>query len=119
MRLMVLSPMFAFAVASPSRSDDIMAGYCGNTAIATGGLAETHTTYDKDHGFVVRVPAPGAAYNGTWQVKASSLCRGFQSPPPGAANSLCTPIEPHKVADTSTISFGNQVRAVTLVQGIQ
>ncbi|MGD0193070.1 MAG: hypothetical protein ABSD74_20225 [Rhizomicrobium sp.] len=96
-----------------------MAGYYGNTTIAKGGVADTHTAYSPDHTFVMRVPAFGNEFKGTWQVNASSLCRTFQSPPPGVTNPLCTPIEAHKIGDTWTVTMGGQTRTVTLVQGVQ
>lgn len=106
-------------VASAWAADDVMAGFYGNTTVATGGQAETHTAYAADHSFVMKVPSYGVVFKGTWAVKDGQLCRTFNSPPPGIANPLCTPIEAHKVGDTWKIGTGSETRTVTLVQGVQ
>lgn len=95
--------------------DDVMAGFYGNTTVATGGQAETHTIYTADHNFIMKVPAFGIEFKGTWAVNGTQLCRTFESPPPGVTNPLCTPIEAHKVGDTWTVG----ARKVTLVKGVQ
>ena len=100
-------------------ADDVMEGYYGNTAIVTGGMAETHTVYSADHTFVTKAPAFGLQFKGTWQVNEGTLCRTFETPPPGTSNPLCTPIEAHKVGDTWTVKNGDDTRTITLVQGIQ
>lgn len=99
--------------------DDVMVGYYGNTAITTGGRAETHSVYSPDHTFVMKVPSFGLEFKGTWAVNGATLCRTFDSPPPGATNPLCTPIAAHKIGDTWTVTSGDQTRTVTLVQGVQ
>ncbi len=96
-----------------------MAGYYGNTTIATGGMAETHTIYSADHTFVMKVPTFGLEFKGTWSIAGGLLCRTFESPPPGVTNPLCTPIEAHKVGDTWTVTTGSETRTVTLVKGVQ
>jgi len=103
-----------FAV-SAWAADDVMTGFYGNTAVATGGAAETHWNYSADHSFVMKVPAFGVEFKGTWAVKDTQLCRTFDSPPPGVANPLCTPIEAHKVGDTWKAGD----RTVTLAKGVQ
>jgi hypothetical protein len=106
-------------VASAWAEDDVMAGFYGNTAISTGGTAEAHWNYAADHNFIMKVPSYGVVFKGTWAVKDGQLCRTFDSPPPGIANPLCTPIEAHKVGDTWKIGTGSETRTVTLVQGVQ
>lgn len=96
-----------------------MAGYYGNTTISTGGMAETHSIYNPDHTFVMKVPTFGLEFKGTWAITGGMLCRTFESPPPGVTNPLCTAIEPHKVGDTWTVTTGSETRTVTLVQGVQ
>ena len=96
-----------------------MMGYYGNTTVATGGMAETHTVYNSDHTFVMKVPSFGLAFKGTWAVSGAMVCRTFEAPPPGVTNPLCTPIEPHKVGDTWTVTNGNDTRTITLVKGVQ
>lgn len=112
----VLSLGFAI---SASAGDDVMAGFYGNTVVGTGGMAETHTVYSADHNFVMKAPAFGAEYKGTWALNGANLCRTFESPPPGVTNPLCTPIEAHKVGDTWTVTAGGNTRTVTLVKGVQ
>jgi hypothetical protein len=98
---------------------DVMAGYYGNTAVVTGGRAETHWVYNADHTFVMKVPAFGVSFKGTWAVNAATLCRTFAAPPPGMDNPFCTSIEAHKVGDTWTTTVGTESRTISLVQGIQ
>ena len=106
-------------VASAWAADDVMSGFYGNTAVATGGQAETHSLYNPDHSFVMKVPMYGMEFKGTWAVNGSELCRTFDAPPPGVTNPLCTPIEAHKVGDSWTITQGEKSRTVTLVKGVQ
>ena len=120
MRSMVLGvACSAWFAVSAWAADDVMAGFYGNTAVATGGVAETHTSYTADHNFIMKVPSYGVEFKGSWAVNGSQLCRTFASPPPGIANPLCTPIEAHKVGDTWKIGTGSETRTVTLVQGVQ
>jgi hypothetical protein len=119
MRGILIAVTALIVTTGASFADDVMTGFYGNTAIATGGMTDTHTVYSPDHTFVLKVPAMGSEYKGTWQVSGGNLCRTYQSPPPGVTNPLCTPIEPHKVGDTWTITLGKQTRTVTLVKGIQ
>ena len=99
--------------------DDVMAGYYGNTAVVTGGRAETHTVYSADHTFVMTVPAYGMEFKGTWTLDGSNLCRTFEVPPPGVDNPVCAPVEAHKVGDTWTVDSGDDARTFTLVLGVQ
>jgi hypothetical protein len=120
-RPVLLGSVFAlgFAASAYADGDDVMAGYYGNTAVSTGGRAELHTTYNADHTFVMKVPAYGMEFKGTWAVNGSTLCRTYETPPPGVSNPLCTPIEPHKVGDTWSITADGNTRTITLVQGVQ
>jgi hypothetical protein len=116
-RLVLISAAFASGLMASVAlaDDDVMAGFYGNTSIATGGMADTHTNYSADHTFVMKVPSFGVSFKGTWAVNAGTLCRTFDSPPPGVTNPLCTQIEAHKVGDTWTTDG----RTITLVKGIQ
>jgi hypothetical protein len=107
------------AAVSASAGDDVMSGYYGNTAISTGGKAELHTVYNADHTFVMKVPAYGMEFKGTWALTGATLCRTYESPPPGVTNPLCTPIEAHKVGDTWTLDADGNTRTITLVKGVQ
>ncbi len=42
MRALILAAAFALTVPAALADDDVMAGFYGNTAIATGGLADTY-----------------------------------------------------------------------------
>jgi hypothetical protein len=118
MRTILIAAALAASVAT-AHAGDVMADFYGNTTIATGGIADTHTTYSPDRTFVMRVPSFGNEFKGTWQVNNAALCRTFETPPPGITNPLCTPIEAHKVGDTWTVTMGSETRTVTLVQGVQ
>jgi hypothetical protein len=117
-RILIAISALAFS-ATTAYADDVMAGFYGNTAVATGGMVDTHSYYRPDHTYVMRVPAVGAEYKGTWSVTGSTLCRTFESPPPGVSNPLCSPIAPHKVGDTWTVTIDGNTRTVTLVKGEQ
>jgi hypothetical protein len=104
---------------SASAADDVMAGFYGNTTVSTGGVAEVHTVYSADHTFMMSVPAFGMQFKGTWALNGSTLCRTFETAPPGQPNPLCTPVAAHKVGDTWTVTNGNETRNVTLVKGVQ
>lgn len=120
MRMFAISLLTATGFAfGASAADDVMANSFGNTAIATGGIADTHTVYSPDNTFVMSVPAFGMQFKGTWKVDGSTLCRTYDSPPPGVTNPLCTPVEAHKIGDTWTATANGQTRTVTLVKGIQ
>jgi hypothetical protein len=120
MRSVLLSlSLLTLAAPAALAGDDVMAGYYGNTAIAKGGVADTHTVYSADHTFDMRVPAFGMDFKGTWQVDGGTLCRTYEKTPPGVANPFCTPIEAHKVGDTWSVTLDGKTRTVTLVQGVQ
>jgi hypothetical protein len=121
---MMRSVMLALSLAVLSASaalagDDVMAGYYGNTAIASGGMADTHTVYNADHTFDMRVPAFGMEFKGTWKLDGTTLCRTYEKTPPGVTNPFCTPVEPHKVGDSWTMTFNGKTRSITLVKGVQ
>jgi hypothetical protein len=117
--VLLLTLSVCLALPASAADDDVMAGYYGNTAVATGGMADTHSVYSPDHTFVMKVPAFGLEFKGTWAVTGTTLCRTFESPPPGVTNPLCTPVEAHKVGDTWTVTSGNDTRTITLVEGVQ
>ena len=98
---------------------DPMAGYYGNTAISTGGMAEVHIQYNADHTFVMNVPAFALRFKGTWALNGSNLCFTYDVTPPGVTNPDCGPIVPHKVGDTWTENADDGQRKLTLVAGIQ
>ncbi len=103
--------------------DEIMANYLGNTVIATGGMAETHSHYKADHSFDVVGTMMGMSktFSGTWAVKDGQLCRTYvgEQPPGLPSNPFCTPWESHKVGDSWTVTMGSNTRNLTLKAGIQ
>jgi opacity protein-like surface antigen len=111
--LVVLTASAAFA------ADDVMAPFYGNTVIATGGIADTHSNYNADHTFVMSVPTLHMSFKGTWKIDGANMCRTFDSPPPGTPNPICTPVEAHKVGDSWTVTVNGKTRGVTLVPGVQ
>jgi hypothetical protein len=120
MRAFVLAAaLVALSVSAAFAGDDPMAGFYGNTAVATGGMADTHTYYNADHTFTLKAPAFNMEWKGTWKVDGGTLCRTYETPPPGVTNPLCTPVAAHKVGDTWTMTANGQSRTVTLVKGIQ
>ncbi|MGZ5987921.1 MAG: hypothetical protein ACXWLZ_02615 [Rhizomicrobium sp.] len=118
--------MFASAVAlcaTPAfASDDIMAGYYGNTVVSAGGMIESHTHYRADHTFDLTASAMGQTFNskGTWKIDdKGQLCRTYETAPPGMPNPLCIPAEPHKPGDNWTASVNGQTRNMTMKAGIE
>lgn len=107
------------ALAGPTETADLMAGYYGNTAISTGGLAEVHIFYNQDHTFVMNVPAYALRFKGTWALNGATLCFNYDVPPPGVTNPDCGPIAAHKVGDTWTENADDGQRKLTLVAGVQ
>ena len=104
---------------SASAADDVMAPYYGNTVIATGGIADTHSNYNADHTFLMNVPAMHLSFKGTWKLDGGNMCRTFETAPPGTPNPLCVPMTPHKVGDSWTMDVNGKARALSLVPGIQ
>jgi len=125
MRSVLLSVAFASIFAAPlathaaSVSDDLMAGYYGNTAISTGGRAEVHILYNPDHTFVLKVPVYAMEFRGTWAVKGSTICFNYEMAPPGVDNPDCSPLVPHKVGDSWIEKADDGTRKLTLVAGAQ
>jgi hypothetical protein len=119
-RTLIFSGAIAVGLAgSALAGDDLMEGYYGNTAIATGGMVDTHTVYSADHTFKTTAPSVSMEFKGTWKLDGTTLCRTYETPPPGITNPLCTPIEAHKVGDTWTMTSNGQTRTITLVKGVQ
>jgi opacity protein-like surface antigen len=116
---LLAASLVALSASSAFAADDPMAPYYGNTVIATGGMADTHSNYNADHSFVMNVPSFHMAFKGTWKLDGANMCRTFDSPPPGTPNPLCTPMQPHKVGDSWTTTVDGKTRGVTLVPGIQ
>ncbi|HEY2069849.1 MAG TPA: hypothetical protein VGG48_09870 [Rhizomicrobium sp.] len=121
MRSIVFMTAAALALCGTSAfaADDIMAGFYGNTAVATGGMADTHTTYSPDHTFTTKVPSFNMTVNGTWKMDGANLCRHIESPPMGVPADSCVPMTAHKVGDTWSITTNGQTRTITLLKGIQ
>jgi opacity protein-like surface antigen len=120
MRSFLLAASLVALTAAPAfAADDMMAPYYGNTVIATGGMADTHSNYNADHSFVMNVPSLHMTFKGTWKLDGGNMCRTFDSPPPGAPNPLCVPMTSHKVGDNWTVTIDGKSRAMTLAPGIQ
>ena len=105
-------------------ADDIMAGTYGNTLVATGGIAETHTHYRADHTFDITARALLMTYNfkGTWKIdEKGDVCLTFVEPlPPRTTNPACRPATgPHKAGDTWTTTRNGNTRTMTIVAGIE
>jgi hypothetical protein len=111
--LVALTADAAFAAGDP------MQPYYGNTVIATGGMADTHSNYNADHSFVMTAPAFHMTFKGTWKLDGANMCRTFDTTPPGTPNPLCVPMETHKVGDSWSVTMDGKTRSLTLVQGIQ
>jgi hypothetical protein len=120
MRQILLTITAAGLLASPAwAADDVMAGFYGNTVVASGGMADVHIYYRPDHTFLMDVPAFHMEFRGTWKLVGSDICRTYDKPPPGADNPSCTPAHARKVGDTWTVTTGSETRTVTLLKGIQ
>ncbi|HUO89057.1 MAG TPA: hypothetical protein VMU08_07775 [Rhizomicrobium sp.] len=122
-KFLIAASALALCAGPALAGDDVMAGFFGNTAVVTGGMVESHTHYRADHTFDVTATAMGQNYvfKGTWAIDAKGqLCRTYADPaPPNATNPLCTPIEPHKVGDSWTVTMNGNTRTVTLKAGVQ
>jgi hypothetical protein len=121
-RLLLTATVSALCAAPAFAADDMMAGYYGNTVIATGGVLESHTHYRPDHTFDVTATAMGQTFNakGTWEINdKGQLCRTYETPPPGMPNPLCIPAETHKVGDSWTAAVNGQTRNMAMKAGIQ
>ena len=87
MRRILLATAAAILIATPAfAGDELMANFLGNTVIATGGMAETHTHYKADHSFdlVGSMMGMSKTFQGTWELKGTQLCRTYTGDlPPG------------------------------------
>ena len=119
MRTLLIVAALAFATGTAFAAEDVMANYYGNTVVGTGGMADTHTYYNPDHTFNMKVPDFGLDFKGAWKIDGQNLCRTFETPPPGVSNPLCSAIAAHNIGDTWTVIVDGQSRTVTLVKGIQ
>jgi hypothetical protein len=122
-KILIAVSALALCAGPAFAADDVMAGYYGNTVIATGGIAESHTHYKADHTFDLTATAMGQNYSfkGTWAIDAKGeLCRTYADPaPPNTPNPFCTPFAAHKVGDTWTMTMNGNTRTLTLKAGIQ
>ena len=122
-KFLIAASALALCAVPAFAADDVMAGFYGNTAVVTGGMVESHTHYRADHTFDVTASAMGQNYvfKGTWAIDAKGqLCRTYADPaPPNSPNPLCTPIDPHKVGDSWTVTMNGNTRTVTLKSGVQ
>ncbi len=123
-KFLIAASLLAFTAAPALAADDAMANFYGNTAVVTGGMAETHTHYRADHTFDVTAHAMGMDYKftGTWKFdEKGQLCRTYADPtPPGLpSNPFCSPFEAHKIGDTWTMTMNGNTRTVTLKAGIE
>lgn len=124
MRRIVLGLSIAVLAATPAfAAEDILAGFYGNTVVSTGGMLEVHTHYKPDHtfDFSASMSLISRSGTGTWKIDASGqLCRDIKDPPTGVTNPSCSPIAPHKVGDTWTMTQKDgSTRTLTLKSGIQ
>lgn len=99
--------IFAAAVAlsllagAAMAGDEVMASRYGNTVITTDASGMSSSiNYQPDHTFTGMQGEQALA--GTWQIKGSTICLTFQTPPPGYPNPICTPVEAHDVGDSWT-----------------
>jgi hypothetical protein len=122
-KILIAVSALALCAGPAFAADDVMTGYYGNTVVATGGIAESHTHYKADHTFDLTATAMGQNYSfkGTWAIDAKGeLCRTYADPaPPNTPNPLCTPFAAHKVGDTWTMTMNGNTRTLTLKAGIQ
>jgi hypothetical protein len=121
-RSLIVASILTLAGAPAFASDDMMAGYYGNTVIAAGGVIESHTHYRADHTFDLTASAMGQTFNGkgTWKIDdKGQLCRTYETAPPGMPNPLCIPAEAHKPGDTWTVTVNGQTRNMTMKAGVQ
>jgi hypothetical protein len=123
MNRVLLAAAAALLLAGPAfAGDEAMTNFYGNTLVATGGIAESHTHFKADHTFDVSATAMGMDYNfrGTWKLENGQLCRHYDDPvPPRTPNPLCAPFEPHKVGDSWTVTMNGNTRTLTLKAGIE
>ena len=113
------------SVSAATAGEELMAGYFGNTVIATGQAGELRVHYKPDHSFSGRAEGPTGKYDirGTWKLdEKGNLCRTYSATgadlPPGMPNPYCAPLTAHKVGDAWTV-VGQDGRTanVKLVEG--
>ena len=120
--LMIAASLIALCAVPAWASDDIMAGYYGNTVVGTSAMGESHTHYKADHTFDVTLSSMmgSRSTKGTWKIdEKDQLCRTYEQAPPGMPNPLCIPATAHKAGDSWTITFNGQTRDLTMKAGIQ
>ena len=121
MKSFLIVASIAILCAAPAlAADDVMAGFYGNTAVSTGGMAEIHTHYRADHtfDFVGSMMFISRTFKGTWALDGKgNICRTYIGDlPPDTTNPSCAPIVARKVGDTWKSKDG--VRTITLKAGI-
>ena len=119
-RLLLAASLAVLGAAPALAADDVMAGFYGNTAVATGGPAEIHAHYRADHtfDFVASMMLMSRTFKGTWALDGKgNICRTFVGDvPPGTTNPNCVPVAARKVGDTWKSQDGT--RTITLKAGI-
>jgi hypothetical protein len=117
MRVSVLGVAALLASTSLGSADDIMAGYYGNTLVATTAESQIHFHYRADHTFDASgTDAAGPiAFKGMWSLnKMGALCR-IRSTAPPKTDPFCEDWSAHAVGDSWEIHGV----AFTLIEGIQ
>ena len=116
-RFLIAASVLGLSALPAVAADDMMAGYYGNTVVATSPMGESHTWYNADHTFETKLMSYDL--KGKWSIDdKGQLCRNYDAPPPGLPNPLCTAWEAHKAGDKWTVTTGNgQTRDISLVKG--
>jgi hypothetical protein len=119
----IAASLLVFCIAPALAADDGMANFYGNTIVSTGGMAEIHTHYRADHTFdlVGSMMGMSQTFKGNWAADdKGNVCRTFVGEvPPKTPNPLCTPLAPHKVGDSWTVTMDGNTRTLTLKAGVQ
>jgi hypothetical protein len=121
MRAFVLAASFcAICAATAFAGEDPMAGFYGNTIIASGGRSQIRVHYRADHTFdlVGSMMLMHRTFKGTWALDGKgNVCRAYVGDaPPGASNPQCVPIAPRKVGEVWKVQ-GDE-RTFTLKAGV-
>lgn len=123
LRSWITATLIASWVTQVLASDDIMAGYYGNTVVAKGGMTDSYTHYRPDHTFdvSVRLLFMAVKFQGTWRIDENGeLCLSFDDPvPPKTPNPLCKPAVPRKVGDTWIDRTSGTTRKVIVRSGTE
>jgi hypothetical protein len=120
--ILMAATVLALAASPALAGDDPMAGYYGNTVIATSAMGESHIHYKADHTVDGTLSSMMGSFNikGTWAIDdKGQLCRTFEQVPPGMPNPTCLPLEAHKPGDTWTVSVNGQSRTLSMKAGLQ